>query len=103
MEDPNSNIGFVCSEHAPRADPIYATKAPKFFLRKYVKTAFEGQRPNGTKTLEHMWVKVECIEDGRLLGRLNNAPRLKMGLEVGDRVLVRLTDIEEVLTADAED
>lgn len=96
-EDP-CNIRLVCDKHGPKKLEG-ATKIPlKSYVGKYVKKSFNVINQNtGNPTLEHMWVKVKSVEKGQLLGFLYNDPHFKTDLRHGSIVLVKRSEILEVL------
>lgn len=93
----HGNVIYVCNEHAPKPDPRYSKLAPEHFVGKHVKKGFPGVTPDGSTRLEHMWVKIKRVEDGVLIGKLDNVPTYKMDLKCGDEVKVALTEIEQVI------
>ena len=93
------NIQMVCSKHAPKIDPRWAQKPMDFFVGKFVKKGFSALDFKTKKpTLEHMWVFIEKIEDGRLVGKLNNDPIHEMELALDDTVFVVREDVEAVMS-----
>lgn len=110
MSEPLSNIGFRCDHHAPTADSQLASWPAETFVGRFVKRAFPvldagpllGKLGTGA-TLEHMWVRVERVEAGVLVGTLGNDPLCDVGVVFGDAVTVRLEEIEDVLPPLAEE
>lgn len=93
--EPINNIGYVCSEHAPKAGK-YIGQDPKAFIGKFVKLAFDDRHG---KTKEHMWVKVVDFYDeskGELRGVLDNDPVYDVGYECGDELAFEVHEIEDV-------
>jgi hypothetical protein len=79
-------IRVVCTRClAP--DPELAAKGAQYFVGKLVKKLF---------TEEHMWVFIDGFTDDVLTGTLENEPILMMCLKMGDRVEVRLNEIEDM-------
>jgi Uncharacterized protein conserved in bacteria (DUF2314) len=79
---------LLCEEHAPKPDPELAARGQQYFLGKAVKKRF------GT---EHMWVHIDGLKGKvTLTGLLVNDPVTATRLRVGDRVSVRLKEIEQV-------
>jgi uncharacterized protein YegJ (DUF2314 family) len=79
-------IRVVCTRClAP--DPELAAKGAQYFVGKLVKKLF---------TEEHMWVFIDGFTDNVLTGTLENEPILMMCLKMGDRVEVRLNEIEDM-------
>jgi uncharacterized protein DUF2314 len=68
-------------------DPALEAKGAQYFLGKLVKKLF---------TREHMCVFIDGFTDDVLTGTLENEPLLMMHLKWGDRVEVRLNEIEDV-------
>jgi hypothetical protein len=93
------NVKMKCEDHAPKSNPRWLKKKPEWFVGRYVKIAFPAVNPaSGHKTFEHMWVQVlETREDGRLAGRLANAPVFRVRVNIGDWVDFGLDRIEDVL------
>jgi uncharacterized protein YegJ (DUF2314 family) len=82
----NKDIRVVCTRClAP--DPELAAKGAPYFVGKLVKKLF---------TEEHMWVFIDGFTDDVLTGTLENEPILMMCLKMGDRVEVRLNEIEDM-------
>jgi len=80
------DIRIVCTRClAP--DPQLAAKGAQYFVGKLVKKLF---------TEEHMWVFIDGFTDDVLTGTLENEPLLMTCLNMGDRVVVRLNEIEDV-------
>lgn len=95
------NIKTVCRDHAPKADPRWADKAPTFFKGKWVKKAFKADKEvSGFKpTIEHMWVKVLRVQDGKLVGTMANPPQFVNDLKFGQEVSLSVQEIEDVAEA----
>lgn len=97
-ENPN-NIGFVCDAHASKPDPELAKLPSEFFLKKHVKLGFKGKDPKGIERIEHMWVRVDYIDnDGDLVGILDNDPILEMEYVCGCLVAFKKDEIEAVMS-----
>jgi hypothetical protein len=80
------DIRVVCRRCvAPK--PELVAKGAQYFVGKFVKKLF---------TEEHMWVFIDGFNGDVLTGTLDNEPVLMMILEWGDRVEVRLNEIEDV-------
>src|SRR5262249_32848086 len=80
------DIRIVCTRClAP--DPELAAKGAQYFVGKLVKKLFAS---------EHMWVRIDGFKSDVLTGTLENHPVLIMSLKWGDRVDVRLNEIEDV-------
>lgn len=94
MKEPDSNIAPVCPDHAPKPDLVWTGKKPEFFIGKFVKKGFPTPQP--MLRVEHMWVKVTAVKDGKLVGELNNDPIASL-LRCGDIVEVALDEIEQVM------
>lgn len=93
MKKPDSNIGRVCENHAPRPNPELAAKDPRIFIGGHVKKRFDTDLPgpNG----EHMWVKVHSVVNDELVGELDNEPAYCSNLKNGDPVVVKRDEIED--------
>lgn len=102
MKEPISNIGFVCSEHAPKPGK-YTAYDPSKIVGSFCKLGFPCKKPDGSDLIEHMWVEVTEILGESLKGRLDNDPigvyegDFK-GLSCGDNVEFTLEEVEEILT-----
>jgi hypothetical protein len=94
-QEPTSNIGLVCPEHAPKPGK-YTGQDPSSFLNKFVKLGFIAKSPQ-YKT-EHMWVRVERLgtHGTQLEGVLNNDPVMDVGYDCGDGVGFDVDEIEDV-------
>jgi uncharacterized protein YegJ (DUF2314 family) len=80
------DIRVVCGRClAP--NPELEAKGAQYFVGKLVKKLF---------TREHMWVFIDGFTDDVLTGTLENEPLLMMPLKGGDRIEVRLNEIEDV-------
>lgn len=98
MREPPSNVGMVCSTHAPCPNPELAKLSPEEFVGHFVKKTFNGVHPvTGKETPEHMWVLVHRVVDGELEGELNNDPICGMAIKCGDTVRVMLSEIEDFI------
>ncbi len=86
MREPKNNIRLVHPECSPIPNPELAAKGAKYFLGKTVKKRFAR---------EHMWVRIDGLKGNVLTGILYNDP-IMTALKLGDRVEVRLNEIEEV-------
>jgi uncharacterized protein YegJ (DUF2314 family) len=94
--EPRSNIGFVCPRSAPKAGK-YSGQDAAGFVGKWVKMAFDATNPvTGESTLEHMWVKVASLKDGKLVGELDNDPIMITEVQCGDSVTLTVDQIEDV-------
>ena len=103
MPKPARNIQVVCENHAPKADGKWADKPPSFFKGKWVKKAFKTDKEVGgfKPTLEHMWVKVLRVTNGKLVGTMANPPQFVSNLKFGQEVTLWIHEIEDVsATAD---
>ena len=89
------NLALFHPECAPKPDPELATKDVEFFIGKLVKKCFGQERK------EHMWVRVEGCVGNVLLGTLDNDPFYIPDLNLGDRVEVRLNEIEDICEVQA--
>jgi len=94
------DIDWRCPEHAPK--PIFTDEpfpAPTAFVGKYVKTALTAVSGD----IEHMWVYVDRIDDGGLIGRLANVPfhAHEQGLGRGSQVALAVREIEDVVDGPA--
>ena len=98
-EDP-SNIGLTCAKHAPKPHLGWSTVRPEFFVGKFVKKGFKTHHPH--LPVEHMWVKVERVENGKLVGELNNVPVACTHMKYEDTVTVELPEIEAVFAGNKE-
>lgn len=88
---------MVCKIHAPQAGK-YADHDPKNFLNKLVKIPFKAFYPEtGKETKEHMWVRVQSVNEDLLVGILDNDPMLMTGYVFGDAVKFQTKDIEDLL------
>lgn len=96
MDEPLSNVGYVCPTHAPKPGK-YAKHHPVDFLGANVKTSFRA--PDGR--IEHMWVFILGIDSDEktLLGTLNNDPVFATQYRYGQRVKVQTWEVEDVLNA----
>lgn len=92
--EPLSNIHPLCAEHAPKATGKYAGLDPKKLVGKFVKKAFATG--HHSVKVEHMWVLVKEVVDGKLRGKLNNDPVLCTNLHDGDTVEVSMSEVEDV-------
>lgn len=95
-KEPRSNIGMVCPEHAPRPNKeLIKGKSPEDFISKFVKKAFTV--PGEETLVEHMWIWVQEVVDGKLAGRLDNTPIYNCGVKYKDRIVLGMEEIEDVL------
>ena len=86
-----NDIRLVCVRClAPK--PELAAKGAQYFVGKFVKKLFIEKGFYG----EHMWVHIDWFKGDVLTGTLDNEPLLMMSLKKGDRVEVRLNEIEDV-------
>ena len=91
--EPRSNWGRVHPALAPKPDPALAELPAAHFLGRYVKLAFPCLQHQDRK--EHMWVHVYALlQDGTLLGRLDNDPVHNVGAQCGDTVQFTRDEIE---------
>jgi uncharacterized protein YegJ (DUF2314 family) len=94
MGESADNIYITCTRHGSKPDPELAQMPPESFIGKWVyKTFLTG---NDLVPTEHMWVKVETVENGRLVGTLANDPACCSHLYLGMRVEVEMQEIEKV-------
>jgi len=97
--EPLSNVGSVCSEHAPKPGK-YAGQEAKQFVGKIVKMGFKAFHPyTGRQTIEHMWVKVTRVDQNSLVGKLDNEPILvtEPYVQLGDIITLTVDQIEDVV------
>ena len=94
-KEPRSNIGLYCEKHAPK--PIGFSGDPQTLVGCYVKKGFPVESANVEK--EHMWVKVISVKDGVLIGTLANDPLYLIEMRCGDKVEVKLDEIEAKIEA----
>ena len=93
--EPRANWGHVHRALAPKPDPALAELPAAHFLGRYVKLAFPCLQHPARK--EHMWVHVHgLLQDGTLLGRLDNDPVHNVGAVCGDMVQFTRDEIEAV-------
>lgn len=101
MPETLGNIGFVHPDCASKANPeLLAGKPLESFIGKFVKTAFSGKDPrSGIARLEHMWVEVKSVRDGKFSGLLNNDPVLDYDYPLADgtEVTVDPATVEDIL------
>lgn len=108
MEHP-SNFGFTCEDHAPKPRPdLYGSRPLESFVGKYVKLGFPvipcpEDAPPQIKNMwppfghkEHMWVMVEKVENGELVGKVNNDPVFALEYPDGTQVAFSRDEIEMV-------
>ena len=94
--EPIANIRHVCPDHAPKAGK-FTGQLPQSFIGKFVKLAFKGKHPRtGEEGLEHMWVQVKYVVNGKLKGKLANDPASLMPYKHGDTVDFSVSEIEQV-------
>jgi hypothetical protein len=92
----DDNVSLVCAKHAPKPGG-YEGAAPGMFVGRAVKKRFESRNPvEGSDGFEHMWVMVERIDAGELVGTLANEPAYESAFRYGDEVRVRIVEIEAV-------
>jgi uncharacterized protein YegJ (DUF2314 family) len=97
MKESLGNIGLVCQHTAPTAGK-YTGQDAKQFVGKFVKVAFDAAHPlTGKPSKEHMWVKVESEDQGKLTGKLDNDPVFVTELQCGDEVTLTVEQIEELI------
>lgn len=92
-QEPESNIGRVCPDCAPKAGG-FENVPPEKFVGIHVKKGFDC--PNGIT--EHMWVFITkvCPDNPKALyGNLNQDP-VYSELKDGDLCRVLLSEIEDV-------
>jgi hypothetical protein len=98
LKEPLSNLRTV---HAGCMKPKkrFTKMKPETFVGKFIKKGFTSML-DGRPGIEHMWVEVKGVErqDGEsvLTGTLESIPCFEVGLQCGDAVTVKLTEIEEV-------
>lgn len=102
MNEPASNIGFVCNDHAPKPGK-FADADPTKLIGSYCKLGFQCKRPDGSPLVEHMWVVVREVDGGSLKGQLDNDPIGVYegdfeGLACGDTIEFKLEEIEDLIT-----
>jgi uncharacterized protein YegJ (DUF2314 family) len=85
------NVQLVCPR-CRKPDSRYFDVPLDWFVGRCVKIAFQSQ----DGLVEHMWVVVTGVEDGRLVGELDNDPLFVEDIECGDRVVLDRTQIEVV-------
>ena len=108
MSEKANNVVMVCEKHAPKPSDKYKDADLKSFVGGFVKVGFKAKNPlTGSPSLEHMWVEVFNVKNGKLGGKLNNIPvfetknpRTKKPLKLGDFVLVKLSQVEDVIWPD---
>ena len=94
--EPRTNWGLVCSDHAPKPDPVLAARPAHAFLGRSVKLAFPYLAH--PECLEHMWVFVTAIAGPDwLVGVLDNDPVHNVGAVCGDQVEFTRDEIEAVM------
>lgn len=95
--EPLSNVGFVCAEHAPKPDPALHVHPPEFFVDKFVKLGFPMIHiATGLPTVEHMWVLVEKVVNGKLRGVVNSDPIHIGEYHDGVEIEFEVTEIEKL-------
>lgn len=92
-QEPISNIGVVCENHAPKPGKFTHIPDP-YFIGLHVKLGFGSKQG----PVEHMWVKVEQYnrDTGELEGTLANDPVLDVGYQCGDWLAFEVDEIEAV-------
>ena len=101
--EPESNIVLTCRECSPSGKSKQITQ--KFLthfdhqklIGAFVKIAFEED-----ERVEHMWVFVSSIVDGTGKGELRNQPCCISQPKFLDKVNFKISDIEDIHFADAE-
>lgn len=96
MKEPITNVGLVCDRHEPKPNPKFKEVPPVVFIGRFVKKAFKGKDPRGQERVEHMWVAIRKVDNGELVGTLDNDPICEMEIDYGDTVRVRLEEVEAV-------
>ena len=98
MAEALSNLRMYCRKHSDELPKPTLTAAPlASFVGKFVKKAFDVSDEHGRRQREHMWVKVDGVDGGALVGVLDNDPFYRSEVKAGDRVVVRREEIEDVL------
>lgn len=93
-----NNIRTFCSEHAPKPNKNLRSWNPEKFIGNFVKVAFEI-KGNPPFTKEHMWVKIMMVtRDGLLGGHLANTPLFTDEMKFGDKITIRVEQIEDFTT-----
>lgn len=110
MTRETSNIGLVCDNHAPKPNTKWAKKEPEWFKGKWVKKAFDVTKYDDFKEtaaefkkvtgnpipkIEHMWIKVTGVKDGKLVGTMANRSVFG-GPQFGQKAEVSLDEISQV-------
>lgn len=92
-QEPTSNIGLVCDEHAPKPG-LFKNFPAEYFIGLHVKLGF----PSKEGPLEHMWVKVEWYDEAtcELKGKLDNDPVYDVGYQCNDDLAFEVDEIEAV-------
>lgn len=89
------NIRRICKECAEKKHEETQRNLPPLneLIGKHVKKAFTDDHG-----VEHMWVEVQSVNTaaGTLIGILDNEPVLVTNFQVGDEVIVYISEIEEV-------
>ena len=94
MGEPLKNLFLTEQKDASKPDPELAQMPPESFIGKWVyKTFLTGQALVST---EHMWVKLERVQNGKLVGTLANDPVCCEGIHFGMEVVVEMNEIEKV-------
>lgn len=99
MSEPLSNLQFV-PEHLASKPGKYTGQDVTHLVGKFVKMGFKVHNPiSGQPHTEHMWVKVERVEQATLVGTLDNDPIMVPDpyIQCGDTVTLTADQIEDVL------
>lgn len=94
-KEPISNIGFVCSDHAPKPNEKYFDKPFDWFVGKFCKLGFQTNRKEAPFN-EFMWVYVTNHDDEILVGTLNNDPLYVTEYKSGDGIAFDRSEICDV-------
>jgi len=104
IPDEGPHIGLVCSEHASRPRPEFATRPTTSFIGHFVKLGFdipeEIQIMTGVGSKEHMWVAISGLaehEDHDLHGFLFDAPHFAYPWVTFAELELILEEIEDVM------
>ena len=98
--DPLSNVRVLCSECAPKPDARYRRLPLETFFGKLCKLTFATEVAD-----EHMWVRCTGLAEhgkNKLGGTLDNHPVLADGLQFGDWIEFRRSEIEDLFPAEEE-
>jgi len=89
MKESLENIKMVCKNCRQEMYPDAGTFTIKQIKEaKFVKKCFDDK--------EHMWVRVERIDNNIIFGTLANKPVLIENLKLGDPVKVVLSEVEAI-------